>query len=267
MSISIPAPTKGATIGDVPWRWKNLYFNPRTHEGCDRLSGVHPPVLVDFNPRTHEGCDLSSRFAESYDSLFQSPHPRRVRPGGAGKVLRGGAISIPAPTKGATYAFFLHARISFISIPAPTKGATSPGLSGMDGQLNFNPRTHEGCDPTKRDPVIVPPISIPAPTKGATALRSVQRPVVTISIPAPTKGATGPESVHRLAVPGFQSPHPRRVRPCAVRTTIRAELGFQSPHPRRVRLICFDPLAVAELFQSPHPRRVRRFRGHANLLL
>ena len=34
-----------------------LDFNPRTREGCDKVSfllfGCHP----DFNPRTREGCD------------------------------------------------------------------------------------------------------------------------------------------------------------------------------------------------------------------
>ena len=77
--ISIHAPMKGAT--PRPWepRTAMLYFNPRTHEGCDAgleaLTGydfisIHAPMKGAtkcpyktgripgyFNPRTHEGCD------------------------------------------------------------------------------------------------------------------------------------------------------------------------------------------------------------------
>ena len=34
-------------------------FNPRTHEGCDSVSGFGTQGGTRFNPRTHEGCDLS----------------------------------------------------------------------------------------------------------------------------------------------------------------------------------------------------------------
>ena len=33
-------------------------FNPRTHEGCDRIFRGYKPDGTRFNPRTHEGCDL-----------------------------------------------------------------------------------------------------------------------------------------------------------------------------------------------------------------
>ena len=58
----------------------SLYFNPRTHEGCDNRNENHSGLQDNFNPRTHEGCDIIENciwFAES-------------------------EISIPAPTKGAT---------------------------------------------------------------------------------------------------------------------------------------------------------------------
>ena len=79
------------------------YFNPRTREGCDdrlpdlieqprpisihapargatRPSGWLPHRLHNFNPRTREGCDTSSIDSDTYNKVFQSTHPRGVRP-------------------------------------------------------------------------------------------------------------------------------------------------------------------------------------------
>src|SRR5690625_1967962 len=58
--ISIHAPMKGATIGALRRVLRGIYFNPRTHEGCDYWydHGSYPGH--DFNPRTHEGCDNHS---------------------------------------------------------------------------------------------------------------------------------------------------------------------------------------------------------------
>ena len=103
VGISIHAPVKGAT-GCRPGRHpRPRYFNPRTREGCDRMSGaptgrttrisIHAPVKgatrrrdhrvevpTDFNPRTREGCDIAAAITAS-----RSP-----------------PISIHAPVKGAT---------------------------------------------------------------------------------------------------------------------------------------------------------------------
>nr|DAM79705.1 MAG TPA: hypothetical protein [Caudoviricetes sp.] len=78
------------------------HFNPRTREGCDDIFGVSTDYLLDFNPRTREGCDearllvstanadFNPRTREGCDphcasiipksKLFQSTHPRGVRP-------------------------------------------------------------------------------------------------------------------------------------------------------------------------------------------
>ena len=56
-----------------------------------------------------------------------------------------------------------------ISIHAPMKGATPAPATIVTPAVNFNPRTHEGCDDD--DPVIdkvEQDISIHAPMKGAT---------------------------------------------------------------------------------------------------
>ena len=102
ISVSIHAPTKGATPCTMPTtsRWGS--FNPRTHEGCDvdgfrmtpaesMFQSTHPrrvrlpvrpcpaPGRRSFNPRTHEGCDKYHPLLLSMSMLFQSTHPRRVR--------------------------------------------------------------------------------------------------------------------------------------------------------------------------------------------
>ena len=60
---------------------RQIHFNPRTREGCDRFVDERGlAFVVDFNPRTREGCD-----------------DVRERPQVAFLV-----ISIHAPVKGAT---------------------------------------------------------------------------------------------------------------------------------------------------------------------
>ena len=73
-------------------------FNPRTREGCDRVSrpflgrqisiSIHAPVkgatimiivqlfsVGDFNPRTREGCDVGELDQYAIIWVFQSTHP------------------------------------------------------------------------------------------------------------------------------------------------------------------------------------------------
>ena len=123
--------------------------------------------------------------------------------------------------------------------------------------INFNPRTHVGCDtaisssaiqaswisihaPTwgatlvliAYDAVLV--ISIHAPTWGATYGRRLQHSVQAISIHAPTWGATSRLAADECMVLIFQSTHPRGVRHSDV-APLTVELQFQSTHPRGVR--------------------------------
>ena len=77
--ISIHAPTRGATVTRARKASVRVNFNPRSHEGSDRLPGgdamingisIHAPtrgatlpykyivlLLLHFNPRSHEGSD------------------------------------------------------------------------------------------------------------------------------------------------------------------------------------------------------------------
>ena len=80
LSVSIHAPTRGAT-------------SPPLHL---------PAVPCRFNPRTHTGCDLKERRKELVGEGFQSTHPHGVRHRGKVQPVLQRAVSIHAPTRGAT---------------------------------------------------------------------------------------------------------------------------------------------------------------------
>ena len=120
-----------------------------------------------FNPRSHERSDVSL-VVTSIES----------------------AISIHAPTRGATGKLqFLYMEL-FISIHAPTRGATN----------------------TRTVVIVVLDISIHAPTRGATVFHFHYPLILSISIHAPTRGATSALCV-LLYPPEFQSTLPREERP------------------------------------------------------
>ena len=78
--ISIHAPAKGATFNRFCFFHFHFYFNPRTREGCDKVV-------------------MTMRYLEC---IFQSTHPRRVRPDVLKLTDDEAEISIHAPAKGAT---------------------------------------------------------------------------------------------------------------------------------------------------------------------
>ena len=80
-----------------------ISFNPRTHEGCDFVKLLAQCVPRCFNPRTHEGCDHGWHHRRRFYNLFQSTHPRGVRRLAQSFRLAQHAVSIHAPTRGATW--------------------------------------------------------------------------------------------------------------------------------------------------------------------
>ena len=102
--------------------------------------------------------------------------------------------------------------------------------------LDFNPRTHEGCD----------------------LINAINCPLHRISIHAPTRGATDLGGLNKRVHIIFQSTHPRGVRRCNFFKCICSD-KFQSTHPRGVRLIVLSVPKCFATFQSTHPRGVRRF--------
>ena len=143
-----------------------LYFNPRSHEGSDPSRPDNSKILpADFNPRSHEGSD----FRETY----------------SGSALT--AISIHAPTRGATKPAKKKPVDEDISIHAPTRGATTYTLGITDTYA----------------------ISIHAPTRGATLELRIAAHYANISILAPTRGATYTRKNVSLSTRLFQSSLPR----------------------------------------------------------
>ena len=126
-------------------------------------------VPTDFNPRSYERSDKSRLRVSVLCSKFQSTLLREERLSQKGYGIKEAAISIHAPTRGATsgilfnlflaYFISIHAptrgatarpgdssRRSPISIHAPTRGATLPFLSTIRPFDNFNPRSYERSD-------------------------------------------------------------------------------------------------------------------------
>ena len=186
-------------------------------------------------------------------SIFQSTHPRGVRPDdhGANQDYRyfnpRTHVGCDSDHRSANTTFS-------ISIHAPTWGATS--VARLLLQI---------CR-----------ISIHAPTWGATVRREQNIFNKYISIHAPTWGAT--PVYRKYIVPlKFQSTHPRGVRPqkfqmfqlknhfnprthvgCDIKKIFKLLIIlFQSTHPRGVRPSGMEQVPDDLIFQSTHPRGVR----------
>ena len=143
---SIHAPTWGATF-KVKITTNSMRFQS-THP-----HGVRPKLVVlfricnkGFNPRTHMGCDFKKHTLFYKDFLFQSTHPHGVRP---------------------EFIYMSYHPLA-VSIHAPTWGATRIHLSVLSSTCSFNPRTHMGCDLNDLPSALVLVVSIHAPTWGAT---------------------------------------------------------------------------------------------------
>ena len=86
-SISIHAPTRGATSSSGDYSQEVENFNPRSHERSDSQQQSDSGMERDFNPRSHERSDFTKK------TFPQSPK----------------SISIHAPTRGATSTLLLSA--------------------------------------------------------------------------------------------------------------------------------------------------------------
>ena len=123
-SISIHAPTRGATRLISEGHSGYIYFNPRSHKGSDATRSNRVPVSNYFNPRSHKGSD-GLLYTATRNQAFQSTLPQGERRQRARSPPGPWKISIHAPTRGATYLAVLKGWITLISIHAPTRGATA----------------------------------------------------------------------------------------------------------------------------------------------
>ena len=78
-SISIHAPTRGATEFERCEKPEGVYFNPRSYKRSDMVLFFCPQILQDFNPRSYKRSDKRACVKHGI-----------------------GRISIHAPTRGAT---------------------------------------------------------------------------------------------------------------------------------------------------------------------
>ena len=121
-------------------------FNPRSHEGSDCGKGLQRSTTLLFQSTLPRGERLPIPQRQSERILFQSTLPRGERRSRSVYSLCHYAISIHAPTRGATRCSYKLTNMSLISIHAPTRGATF----------------------SRRLKTSLTAISIHAPTRGAT---------------------------------------------------------------------------------------------------
>ena len=134
-------------------------FNPRAHVGRDGAAKIFPEMPVGFNPRAHVGRD---GFV-------------------AAAVAARTAVSIHAPTWGATVAFFANKALALFQSTRPRgarRSTAQPGSAVMN-------------------------VSIHAPTWGATRYGHKLPRERMVSIHAPTWGATKLPTLQVLPACGF----------------------------------------------------------------
>ena len=241
IAVSIHAPAWGATsasenhLGRESWfqstHPRGVRLDAAAHLRHQLLVSIHAPawgataastaaraIRPCFNPRTRVGCDDKSQEADRKRILFQSTHPRGVRPFDAEDKAISAWVSIHAPAWGATGHGPRFLRLAGVSIHAPAWGATPAPAAPPHRGSCFNPRTRVGCD--RRASRILP---------GRWCFN-----------PRTRVGCDSRVTLQSSWMLLFQSTHPRGVRlplPCPCPSPI---IMFQSTHPRGVRLFpCF----------------------------
>ena len=99
-------------------------------------------------------------------------------------------ISIHAPTRGATIFAIFSCTGLFISIHAPTRGATQETISLTEIISDFNPRSHKGSDRWNSNNNLNFNYFNPRSHKGSDISKLIITCNCGISIHAPTRGAT-----------------------------------------------------------------------------
>ncbi len=165
------------------------------------------------------------------------------------------AVSIHAPARGATYQWRTLCERLYRFNPRTREGcdqserqsascekfqSTHPRgvrqrlLKTRSPSGCFNPRTREGCDVAPSAPDPAETGFNPRTREGCDSQLHQEQKRLLVSIHAPARGATSRDIHHWLAL-GFQSTHPRGVRPCSIVEPYTYKV-FQSTHPRGVRL-------------------------------
>ena len=148
------------------------YFNPRTREGCDWVTGEYrsyreisshapargatgkelspfPVIIISIHaPARGATFPEMATLADLLRLVFQSTHPRGVRPASGDVSLPSKGFQSTHP-RGVRPSSGVRPVFHHISIHAPARGATRlfrRHRSACGITINFNPRTREGCD-------------------------------------------------------------------------------------------------------------------------
>ena len=171
--VSIHAPTKGATQSTQTAPVLLACFNPRSHEGSDNKE-LHRARSIQLFQSTLPRRERHGHIQRpgSYLILFQSTLPRRERHEQLRRIYYPIAVSIHAPTKGATCNDPGYADgINMFQSTLPRRERPLPSSCLRRVLFSFNPRSHEGSDFRRRiDKCLYLFVSIHAPTKGATQI-------------------------------------------------------------------------------------------------
>ncbi len=147
-AISIHAPVKGATRcrADAPTNADMISIHAPVKGATSRSTTVSS-VSNDFNPRTREGCDSIADSDRMYQKRHFNPRTREGCDKRSSSNFFGITDFNPRTREGCdmTTSFNIYCAIN-ISIHAPVKGATTCWYSTNRRPSNFNPRTREGCD-------------------------------------------------------------------------------------------------------------------------
>ena len=112
-------------------------FNPRTYTRCDSVIGMLVFVLHWFqSTHLHEVRRCRGPLL-GVGRLFQSTHLHEVRRRLRCLVHRQVAVSIHAPTRGATAKFSIGLTCEIVSIHAPTRGATKYATTDEAARIVF----------------------------------------------------------------------------------------------------------------------------------
>ena len=187
--VSIHAPTRGATMSALAGLFGGIVSIHAPTRGATQVAMIVVLNTNGFNPRSHAGSDDTHQAKGHQCSCF-NPRSHAGSDLGDAAFLASSSVSIHAPTRGATFFAFVMQLEHLVSIHAPTRGATAMWQRLPSGMPSFNPRSHAGSDWEAKSKCCEDGVSIHAPTRGATEVRPCPGQGLRVSIHAPTRGAT-----------------------------------------------------------------------------
>ena len=197
--------------------------------------------------------------------MFQSTHPRRVRPEQGEKPRADRKGFNPRTREGCDGARSTRLRPTSSFNPRTREGCDAARRLRGPRLYRFNPRTREGCDSAPYGSPGIWTCFNPRTRDGCDPSTSCRTRMPLLSFNPRTR-----EGCDWNAISGipqkimFQSTHPRRVRLEVVREVVR-EVQVSIHAPAKGATYVVGRTFVAFMFQSTHPRRVRRGHRHAVL--